>query len=100
MDAKTLIILFVYFIIISAVGIFMTIKDKSAAKFRGKRVAESTLISLGFLGAAFPMFVTMNIIHHKTKHAKFMLGLPLYAILHIAIVGVIIYFVNKVTNGI
>ena len=78
----------------------MTIKDKTAAIEGQKRVPEKRLMALGLWGGAFPMFITMNLIHHKTKHAKFMLGLPLYTILHIAIVGVIIYFINKVTNGI
>lgn len=90
----------IYFIIISSVGIFMTIKDKTAAIAGKKRVPEKKLMALGLWGGAFPMFITMNIIHHKTKHAKFMLGLPLYAILHIIIIGVAVYFINKVTNGI
>lgn len=92
MDIRVFILLFAYFIIISAIGIFMTVKDKSASKFRGKRVPETNLMIVGFLGAAFPMFLTMNIIHHKTKHPKFMIGLPVAVALHIILI-VAVYFI-------
>lgn len=95
MDNKVYISLFFYFIIISAVGIYMTIKDKSASRFRGKRVPETNLMIVGFLGAAFPMFLTMNIIHHKTKHPKFMVGLPVAVALHIILVIVVFLILNK-----
>ena len=46
---------------------------------------------LGLFGAALPMYVVMKKIRHKTKHKKFMLGLPAEMILHIILVA--IYFV-------
>lgn len=81
-----------YFIIISAIGIFMTVKDKIAAQNGKWRVPESTLMLIGLLGAALPMFITMRIIRHKTKHLKFMLGLPVEIVLHIAITAAVVYF--------
>ena len=41
---------------------------------------------LGALGGALPMYVTMRIIRHKTKHKKFMIGLPVFAVIHAAAV--------------
>ena len=32
------------------------------------------------------MFVTMLLIRHKTKHVKFMLGIPLILVLQVALV--------------
>lgn len=81
-----------YLIIISAIGIFMTVKDKIAAKSGKWRVPENTLMLIGLLGAALPMFITMLIIRHKTKHLKFMLGLPIETVLHIAITAAVVYF--------
>ena len=69
-------ILFVYCICITVVGVFMTVYDKCAAKRKKRRVPERTLLALGILGAALPMYVTMHIIRHKTRHKKFMWGLP------------------------
>ena len=47
---------------------------------------------IGLLGAAGPMYLTMKKIRHKTKHKKFMLGLPAEVILHILIIAAAVYF--------
>lgn len=86
MDTKYYYAILGYLIIISLIGIFLTVKDKKAAIAGKRRVPENTLMIVGILGAAIPMFITMNIIHHKTKHVKFMIGLPAEAVLHILIV--------------
>ncbi len=81
----------IYLALIGVVAIFITIADKSAAK-RGKwRVPEATLMLIGLFGGALPMFVTMKTIRHKTKHMKFMIGLPLEIALHAAIICLIVY---------
>jgi len=75
-----------WFMFISAVGIVMTVYDKIAAKQKKRRVRERTLLLIGFLGAALPMFLTMHIIRHKTRHKKFMIGLPVCFLLHGALI--------------
>lgn len=85
-------IIIAYLIIISLIGIIMTITDKASARKGGQRVPERTLMLTGLLGAALPMFITMKLIRHKTKHLKFMLGLPLEAVLHIVITAGVYYF--------
>lgn len=82
--------LLVYCICISAVGVIMTVYDKSAARHKKRRVRERTLLLISFLGAALPMFITMQIIHHKTKHAKFMVGLPVEFLLHATLVVILL----------
>ena len=82
-----------WFICISAIGVLMTVYDKLAAVHNGKpqakhkkrRVPERTLLLVGFLGAAAPMLFTMLCIRHKTRHKKFMVGLPLEMLLQTAI---------------
>ncbi|MBQ8576316.1 MAG: DUF1294 domain-containing protein [Clostridia bacterium] len=78
--------IFIWLGIISAVSVIVTAYDKIAAKSGAWRIPEKTLMLLGFLGGAAAMLVTMLIIHHKTRHAKFMVGLPLEIVLHIAII--------------
>ena len=81
-----------YFIVISAVSAVITAYDKIAAKaLPKKRVPENTLMYLGFMGGAAAMYMVMQIIRHKTKHKKFMVGLPVFIALHI-IIAVIVYF--------
>lgn len=81
----------IYWAVISLVSVIITIKDKRAAINHKWRVPEATLMLLGFLGGAEAMLLTMKIIRHKTKHLKFMLGLPAEIILHIALILFLFY---------
>lgn len=79
-----------YFIGISLLAVILTVYDKKASKRKKgkkkrKRVPEKTLIIVALLGGALAEFVTMRIIRHKTRHRKFMWGLPAIMILHIAV---------------
>ena len=66
----------IYFAAISLLAIILTTHDKRAAQQRKWRVRESTLLLIAALGGSLAMLITMHIIRHKTKHAKFMVGLP------------------------
>ncbi len=78
--------LILYLSAISIASVYLTIKDKKAAKKKQWRVPENILMLFGLLGGAFTMLVTMKKIRHKTKHLKFMFGLPLEILLHIVII--------------
>ena len=73
----------------SLISVVITALDKSRARNHGKRISESTLLYLAELGGAPLMFITMLLIHHKTRHIKFMLGLPLM----IAYQALIVYLI-------
>lgn len=81
----------IYFVLIGIVAVAITVGDKLAAKKGKWRVPEAILMLIGLFGGALPMFVTMKTIRHKTKHMKFMIGLPLEIALHAAIICVILY---------
>ena len=86
-------VFFIWFILISAVSIIMTVYDKWAAKHKKRRVPERTLLSLGIVGGAAAMYLTMKCIHHKTKKKKFVVGLPLEILLHVLIAFCFYYFI-------
>ena len=65
-------LLLIYLVLINLVSIIVTISDKVKAIKRKWRIPESTLLLLSALGGS----VTMLIIRHKTKHPKFMIGIP------------------------
>ncbi len=66
----------IYFAVISLLAAGLTLYDKYAAR-RGKwRIRERTLLWVSVLGGSVAMLVTMLTIRHKTKHLKFMLGIP------------------------
>ena len=86
--------LFGYLAAISIVSIVVCIYDKIAAKHNPKhRTREATLLLLSALGGSVAMFITMQIIRHKTKHVKFMLGIPLIIIAQIALAAVVYFYV-------
>ncbi len=84
-------LLIIYLAGVSLVSVVMTVADKISAKRGGWRVPEATLMTLGLFGGALPMYVTMKTIRHKTKHKKFMIGLPIEIALHAAIACGFIY---------
>lgn len=88
------IILLIYLIIINIISIIVTIYDKLCAIGRKWRVKESTLLLLSFLGGSIGMYITMLLIRHKTRHLKFMLGIPAIILLELLIIILVWSFVN------
>ncbi len=72
---------YIYFVLISLVAIILTCVDKIYAKREKRRIPEKTLFIIAFLGGSLFMYCTMQVIRHKTKHKRFMLGLPLIMLL-------------------
>lgn len=81
--------LLVYLAVISVVAVCVCIFDKGRAKCQGRRVSEADLLLISALGGSLSMFITMLIIRHKTKHFKFMAGIPAIILLQ-AVVGFLI----------
>jgi len=67
----------IYLAVISAVSVIVTVADKVKAIRHRRRVRERTLLILAALGGSVAMLITMLLIRHKTRHLKFMLGIPL-----------------------
>lgn len=81
-----------YLFIINLAAMVATIADKHKAKKHLWRISESVLLSLATLGGSPAMLLTMLAIHHKTRHTKFMLGIPVIIILQI----IAIFFILKI----
>lgn len=69
--------------IINVLSVAVCIFDKLQAKRGGWRVSEKALFTVSLLGGALGMYITMRIIRHKTRHRRFMIGLPLIIVLQI-----------------
>lgn len=72
---------YAYLIFISVVAVIITLYDKKAAQKGKRRIRERTLMLVSVLGGSVCMYVTMLAIRHKTKHKKFMIGIPLIIVL-------------------
>ena len=87
-------IILIYIAVISLISIIVCIYDKIVSKKNRVelRVPEKTLLLLSFIGGAVAMYLTMQMIRHKTKHAKFMVGIPVIMVLQAALVFFLIKF--------
>lgn len=79
-------LLLYYLITISLLSTIVTIVDKCRAKRGAWRVPEATLLGLSALGGSVAMYLIMQLIRHKTKHPKFMVGIPLIFLFQLVIV--------------
>ena len=72
-----------YIAIMSIISIIVCIYDKKISKKNRVelRTPEKSLLILSALGGSVAMFITMLIIRHKTKHFKFMVGIPVIMVL-------------------
>ena len=85
-------IFLVYLAVISFVAFVMTVWDKHCAR-RGKwRVPERSLITVSLLGGSVMMLLTMKLVRHKTKHPKFMVGIPVIIVLQFAAAAIVYYY--------
>ena len=70
------ILIILYAVAINIVAVTVTVKDKKAAKRRKWRIPERTLFIIAALSGCVCMYATMLAIHHKTRHKRFMIGIP------------------------
>lgn len=80
----------IYLAVISIIAVVMTVSDKSRAKRHKRRIAEKTLFGTAILGGSAAMYLTMLAVRHKTKHKRFMIGLPLIMIVQTAAIAFVI----------
>ena len=76
----------IYTLVINIIAILITGYDKLCAKKHSWRVKERTLMLVSVLGGSIGMYITMQLIRHKTRHFKFMVGIPLIMILQIILI--------------
>ena len=83
-----------YILVISLISVIVCIYDKKVSKKNRVelRTPEKTLLLLSALGGSLAMFITMRIVRHKTKHIKFMLGIPLIMVIQAGIIFLLFYF--------
>ncbi len=86
-------ILLIYLGVISLLSVIVCIYDKVISKRNNVklRIPEKSLLIWSALGGSVAMFACMLLIRHKTKHAKFMIGIPVIMVIQAAIIGACFY---------
>lgn len=87
-------ILLGYIAVVSLVSITICIYDKTISNRNNVklRIPEKTLFIWSALGGSLAMFITMQLIRHKTNHLSFMIGIPVIFILQVALIAALAYF--------
>ena len=88
-------VMLAYFALVSLIAICVTVSDKIRAKRKKYRTPEATLLVISALGGSVAMLFTMILIHHKTKHSKFMVGIPVIILFQLALTLAVMFFVKK-----
>ena len=70
-------IILIYLLIINAAGFLLMLIDKIKAKKNRWRIPEATLFLIAAIGGSIGSIVGMYTVRHKTKHIKFIVGMPL-----------------------
>ena len=83
-------LLFLYLLIINAVGLILMLVDKIKAKKNLWRIPEATLFFVAAIGGSIGSLLGMYTFRHKTKHIKFIVGMPLILAVQI-IIAILIY---------
>ena len=84
-------ILIIYLVIINLAAFFIFGIDKRRAIKNRWRIAESTLFLLALIGGSIGAEAGLYVFHHKTRHLRFVIGIPLIFILQVLIV----FFIRK-----
>ena len=83
---------FIYFILINIITFTIYGIDKYKAKKHKWRISENMLIRLAVIGGFIGAFVGMQVFRHKTKHIKFVVGIPIIMVLWIIALVSLLFF--------
>lgn len=75
--------LYLYLLIINAVGFVLMLVDKFKARRGLWRIPEATLIGVAALGGSVGSLAGMYLVRHKTQHPKFTVGIPVILVIQI-----------------
>ena len=75
--------LYLYLVIINAIGFLSMLVDKQKARKGAWRIPEKTLMAIAALGGSLGSFLGMQLFRHKTKHPKFYIGIPVWLAVHV-----------------
>ena len=82
-------IFMLYILAINCIGFFAMGIDKRKARRRKRRISERTFFIIAIILGSVGVFAGMYAFRHKTRHTKFVVGIPVILAAQI-ILGIII----------
>ncbi len=77
----------IYLAVINIITFIMFGADKARAAKGRWRISEAALILATLLGGSIGALAGMKIFHHKTRHRKFTVGIPVILVLQIVLMA-------------
>ena len=77
----------IYLIIVNLLTCILYGVDKLKAIARGRRIPERVLLGATFIGGSIGALLGMQVFRHKTCHLKFKICVPLFLVMHIALIA-------------
>ena len=78
-----------YLTAVNIIGFALFGMDKQRAVRHAWRIKESTLFITAIIGGSVGCIIGMQVFRHKTKHMKFVIGMPMVLIMQMAAVGIV-----------
>ena len=85
-------VILLYLLIMNAAGFLVMTIDKLYAKKNMWRIPERTLMGVAAFGGSIGVWAAMYTVRHKTKHLKFVIGVPAILVCQIAL---LLYFLLR-----
>lgn len=85
-------VILIYLFIMNATGFLVMTADKLFAQSGAWRVPERSLLGISVIGGSIGVLLAMYTVRHKTKHAKFVIGVPLILTVQI---GLALYLILR-----
>lgn len=83
-------IILLYLFIINAIGFGYMLADKYRARKNLWRIPESRLMLIAAAGGSAGVILGMHLAHHKTRHVKFAIVVPVLFALHTVIAVILL----------
>lgn len=78
-----------YYLAVNLLAFILFAADKRRAVRHAWRIREHTLLLTALAGGGIGSLAAMFLFHHKTRKVKFILSVPLFALLHLLLATVL-----------
>lgn len=78
-----------YLIIVNLIGFMLMYIDKKRAINHSYRISEKSLFLVCLLGGSLGSLIGMYTFRHKTRHNKFVFGVPIILAINILIISIL-----------
>ena len=74
-----------YLFLVNAAGLLFMLADKHRARKKQWRIPEATLMGIAAMGGSIGALLGMYAFHHKTRHSKFYIGIPVLLVMQLCL---------------